>query len=226
MTRRVPIAPGEWYHCYNRGVDRRRVFLSSRDYERFLMLLYISNGTHRTRASNFSSGSLTRVLGSTKIKRGAPLVEIGAYCLMPNHAHFILKESVEGGIAAFMQKVFTGYTMYFNGRHERTGPLFSGSYKSKHLSTDRYFKHAINYVHMNPVELYEPGWKSGTANIGKIAEKLRAYRYSSLNDHTGESRPESAILGKEVFTLFDSPTSLSSILFDAQAYYREIGADL
>lgn len=162
------------------------------------------------------------MLQKDRMKHDTPLVEVGAYCLMPNHIHFVLKEVEEGGIALFMQRIFTGYTMYFNTKNDRTGALFAGTYKSKHLSSDRYFKHAINYVHMNPVELYEPNWKTGAGSLSAIEEKLRAYKYSSLPEHTGIERPERKILGSEVFTLFDSPTSLSTMLFDAQAYYREL----
>ncbi len=221
MSRRIPIEIGEWYHCFNRGVDKRKVFANPKDYERFLLLMFIANGAGKKRSTNVRNTTLTRVLTNEKIERGSSLVEIGAYALMPNHVHFILKEVEEGGIAAFMQKVFTGYTMYFNKRNERTGALFAGTYKSKHLSSDRYFKHAINYVHMNPVELYEPNWKTGGGNLGAIGEKLRGYKYSSLPEHTGVERPERKILGNEVFSLFDAPTSLSTMLFDAQAFYRE-----
>jgi hypothetical protein len=140
---------------------------------------------------------------------------------MPNHVHFILKEVEEGGVATFMQRVFTGYTMYFNRKTQRTGALFAGTYKSKHLSSDRYFKHAINYVHMNPIELFEPNWKQGAGNLGSVEEKLRAYKYSSLLEHIGIERPERKILGNEVFTLFDAPASISTMLFEAQAYYRD-----
>ncbi len=225
MTRPIEISTGEWYHCYNRGVDRRKTFASNRDYERFLMLMFLCNSTRTVYLSNIRNATLPRVLNNEKINRGERLVDIGSYCLMPNHVHIVLKEIEEGGIALYMQRVFTGYAMYFNKRNERTGPLFSGSYKAKHLSTDRYFKHAINYVHMNPVELYEPNWKTGSGNLGKIEEKLRAYKYSSLSDHTeahaGMERLERKLLGNEVFTLFDSPPSLSTMLFEAQAYYRE-----
>lgn len=221
MANRVPIEIGEWYHCLNRGTDKRKVFSGADDYERFLMQMYLASVTKKLPPSNIRNASLKKVTADAFDRPGTPLVEIGAYCLMPNHVHFILKEVQEGGIASFMQKVFTGYTMYFNKRNGRTGALFAGTYKSKHLSTDRYFKHAINYVHMNPIELYEPNWKQGAGNLGAIEEKLRAYKYSSLPDHTGETRPEGKILGSEIFTLFDAPTSLSSMLFDAQAYHRE-----
>lgn len=221
VANRKPIEIGEWYHCYNRGVDRRKVFAAARDYDRFLMLMYAASGTKTLSTSHSRSLPLSRMLQKDRIKKGSPLVEVGAYCLMPNHVHFVLKEVEEGGIAAFMHRIFTGYTMYFNKRNERTGALFAGSYKSKHLATDRYFKHAINYVHMNPIELFEPNWKQGSGTVGKIEDKLRAYKYSSLPEHTGIERPERKLLGNEVFTLFDAPTSLSTMLFDAQAYYRE-----
>ena len=116
--------------------------------------------------------------------------------------------------------------MYFNTKNKRTGALFAGTYKSKHLSSDRYFKHAINYVHMNPIELYEPNWKTGSGAIREIEEKLRAYKYSSLAEHTDIERPEKKLLGNEVFTLFDAPTSLSTMLFDAQTYYRDLSQEL
>jgi len=142
---------------------------------------------------------------------------------MPNHVHFIFKEVEAGGIALFMQKLFTGYTMYFNKRNDRTGALFAGTYKSKHLASDRYFKHAINYVHMNPIELHEPNWKSGAGNLERskkvariqILEPARSYGAALGHRATGAKR----FSAMEVFTLFDSPTSLSTILFEAQAYY-------
>ncbi len=221
MTNRVPIGVGEWYHCYNRGVDRRRVFGSNRDYERFLIHMFLANSSRNIPPSNIRNVTLQKVLASSTLQRGTPLIEVGAYCLMPNHVHFIVKEIDEGGLALFMQKLFTGYALYFNKRNERTGPLFSGNYKAKHLSTDRYFKHAINYVHMNPIELYEPNWKTGSGNLGTVEEKLRSYRFSSLPEHAGVERRERKLLGSEIFTLFDSPSSLSTMLFEAQAYYRE-----
>ncbi len=223
MARPHQIAIGEWYHCYNRGVDKRKVFTSPKDYERFLTLVYMANNARST-LSDLRETTLQRVLSGKNIASRSPLVEIGAYALMPNHIHFVVKEIQEGGVAMLMQKIFTGYTMYFNKRNDRTGALFAGTYKSKHLSSDRYFKHAINYVHLNPAELYEPEWKSGSGNLGAIEEKLRDYRYSSLPEHTGSERPERKILGNEVFGLFDAPASLSTMLFDAQAYYREIAA--
>mgnify|MGYP003393715902 CR=1 FL=1 len=126
MGNRVGFAAGEWYHCYNRGVDKRRTFNLAADYERFLALLYVCNGDRSVQLSDYSKNDLKTVLSNEKINRGEPLVEIATYCLMPNHIHLVLRQVQERGIPLFMQKVFTAYTMYFNRRHNRTGPLFAG----------------------------------------------------------------------------------------------------
>src|ERR1700679_3572183 len=110
MGSRAPFAIGEWYHCFNRGVDKRSIFEQPGDYERFLIQLYIGNGTKNIRASQLSSIKLDAVLEDNRMDRGEPLVDIGAYALMPNHFHLILKEVRANGIPTFMQKLCTGYT--------------------------------------------------------------------------------------------------------------------
>ena len=221
---RDPIADNEWYHCFNRGVDKRAVFMDENDCERLLALLYLCNDEDSiTRISNFelAHANLAALLARKTIVRGAPLVEIGAYALMKNHLHFIIKQLTGGGVALFMQKVFTGYTMYFNTKYERTGALFAGSYKSKHIGKDEYFKQAIQYVLLNPAELFESGWKKGIGNRTLLEKELRRYKYSSLPDFIGVSRPESCIVGDIRSTYFDSVPSLSRMLEEAQEYYKE-----
>src|SRR3989344_2853321 len=132
MATRNPCSTGEWYHCYNRGVDKRVVFTEPDDYQRFITLLYTCNGTKQVWISNPTYHNLSSFL-EDDIDRGGPLVEIGAYALMPNHPHLVLKQMMDNGIARFMQKVFTGYTMYFNIKNERTGALFAGTYKYRHV---------------------------------------------------------------------------------------------
>jgi putative transposase len=154
------------------------------------------------------------------LDRMLPRAELVAYCLMPNHFHLILKEVRPGGIATYMQKILTGYTMYFNKKYERTGALLSGTFKSKHLYDDRYLKHAISYVHLNPAELFEHDWKKGTGDIGRIEEKLLGYTYSSLLDFHGIGRPEHILLNADLESLFDAKPSLSAMLAEAQEYYE------
>lgn len=220
MAIRTPLVPGEWYHCYNRGVDKRRVFESKRDYERFVSLLYLGNSSLPIHFSNLKQNSLNEIISDDSIERGEPLVDVGVYALMPNHFHFLLKEIHEGGITTFMQKVCTAYTMYFNKKNQRTGALFGGPFKSKHVPDDRYFKHLVAYVHMNPIELFEPEWKSGHGLTHIIEKQLGSYPYSSLPDFFGE-RPEKKILGESIFDFFNPPSSISKMLKDAQLYYQE-----
>src|SRR3989344_897212 len=221
MATRGALALGEWYHCFNRGVDKRRVFQSRFDYERFLALMYVCNGTNDNAVSNRRDTSLRAILEDPQLDRGKPIVEIGAYALMPNHPHFILREIQEGGIALFMQKLFTGYTMYFNKKHERTGALFSGAFKSKHIHNDTYLKHVVAYVLLNPAELFEPKWKQGIANVKGLEKKLLLYSYASTADFFGRERPEGKIATFPISEFYDDPPTLSELLEDARAYYVE-----
>lgn len=218
---RSPFVVDEWYHCYNRGVDKRKIFEDVRDYERFLLGLFVGNSEIPVHISNLKSSRLQEALNDDSLERGDPLVEIGAYCLMPNHFHLLIRETTEGGIAKFMQKLCTGYTMYFNTKYERTGALLSGTFKSKHVSDDRYLKHLVSYIHLNPAELFNPKWKIGQENPHKIKKNLEEYRYSSLPDFFGQKRLESSIIGETLFDLYETIPTLSEIVEDAHAYHQE-----
>lgn len=221
MATRTPITVGEWYHCYTRGVDKRTVFESPEDFDRFLVHLYVGNGTRNIRVSDLSDARLQAVLTNKDLERDEKLVEIGAYALMPNHIHFIIREIRERGISNFMQKIFTGYTKYFNSKHSRTGSLFASTFKSKHISDDRYLKQVVPYVLLNPAELFEPQWKTGTIALDPIEKNLLAYPYSSLPDFFGVGRPHGAIVHDSLRNYYDKVPSLSSMLRSAQEYYRE-----
>jgi len=100
-------------------------------------------------------GSLTNLRKTKKLQivpkalSGEPLVSVVAYCLNPNHFHFILKQSIDGGIAKFMQKLQAGYTYYFNIRNSRSGSLFQGTFKSQIIGNENYFDKIIGYVNKN-----------------------------------------------------------------------------
>ena len=221
MATRFPFEINEWYHCYNRGVDKRKVFLSLADRKRFQALLYVCNGTKNIRLAELYDTSLEYVLTSDRIDRGLPLVEIGAYSLMPNHLHFVFREIRGGGTALFMQKVFTGYTMYFNRKHERTGALFAGSFKSKHLDNDRYLKQCVAYVLLNPVELFDPRWKEGRALLSSLKKRLAEYPFSSLVDFIGVKRPENKIISTALDELYERKPTFADLLEEAQEYYAQ-----
>lgn len=218
-TRSMPFALQEWFHCYNRGVEKRTVFENDFDYQRFLKLLYLTNSTKSIHLSDLHSRSLPEIL---QIPRDEPLAAIGAFCLMPNHYHLLLKEIREGGISLFMQKLATAYTMYFNIKGKRTGGLFAGTFKSRHTRDDLYFQRVIRYIHCNPAELYESDWKYGKIkNIQKLRKQLLDYPYSSFACHTDQSHINRIILDESVFDA-TVPANPQEMLREAAAYYEEI----
>ena len=107
MARQTQIAPEEFYHLYNRGVEKRKTFIGRADYERFEALLYLANQTEPADLK-YQGSSFTEI---REARTGDPLVEIVAYCLMPSHFHLLVREHVEGGIAKFMQKLTTAFTL-------------------------------------------------------------------------------------------------------------------
>src|SRR5438552_995592 len=118
MATRPTFAEREWYHCFNRGVEKRTTFEDTADYERVTALLYLANDTQSIDLFTDRTPSLSRALTSHREK---PIVTVGAYSLMPNHYHLVLREETEGGISTFMQKLGTAYVMYFNARYQRIG---------------------------------------------------------------------------------------------------------
>ncbi|HEY4488761.1 MAG TPA: transposase [Candidatus Paceibacterota bacterium] len=222
-TRSVTFAPEEWFHCYTRGVDRRTIFLEERDYARFHMLLFSCNGTKPIHISNLNKRAGPMLETVFQQDRGAPLVDIGAYALMPSHPHLLLRERDYGGISAFMQKLGTAYTMYFNKKYERSGSLFSSRFKARHVNSDVYFRKVVNYIHANPAEIVESKWKEGVIrNEKRLKNFLLTYRFSSLPDYEGSSRLESAIINRDgLLDVLDTIPTFAALLKDARVFYRQ-----
>lgn len=218
--RQTEFAHNEWYHCYTRSIDKRTVFETSRDYERFLQALYVCNGTRTTQRSTLYKPSHDRFF---TLPRGHPLVAIGSYCLMPNHFHLLMREIRDAGISTFMQKLGTSFSMYFNVSRAHVGNVFIKPFRSKHIDDDRYLKQVAQYIHLNPIELFEHAWKLGRVkNMRTIERKLREYRYSSLPDYCGVKRVENAILDVEAVDMFNELPILRDILIEAAEYYADL----
>ena len=198
--RRVNFANDYFYHIYNRGTDKRKIFLDEKDYFRLIHDLYEFNNDSaalnvgfRFKLENY--GGSASIIRTTSVKRTRDrLVDIISFCLMPNHFHFILKQLKENGIAKFMQKLGTGYTMSFNQKYKRSGSLFQGRFKAILVDKDEYFLPLTSYIHLNPVELLEQGWKEkGIKNWQKVSKFLQNYRWSSFLDYTGTKNFPSVI---------------------------------
>ena len=196
--RKVSFVQGEYYHLYNRGNDKRKIFHDEKDYKYFIKLLYLSNSQ-----SNFKSYNLDRIknLDVFSLENKDPIVSVGAYVLMPNHFHILINQKEDAGISKFMQKLCTGYVMYYNKKYKRTGSLFEGKFKSQHLDTDNYLRYIFSYIHLNPIKLIQKDWKEkGITDFNKSVKFLNEYMYSSYIDYEQNfTRKESKIINKKSF---------------------------
>jgi putative transposase len=146
--RQFTFSLDEHYHCYNRGVDKRTIFEDRQDYTYFLKLLRHFN--------------TSEVVGNLRLlenkKQTDPPVTILSYCLLPNHYHLILRcNKDQKGFSKYMQRVGGGYTMYFNQKYKRSGSLFQGVFKAKHIDSDKNLRQLLAYVHHNNIvhDLYD-----------------------------------------------------------------------
>ncbi|MHB0978235.1 MAG: transposase [Minisyncoccota bacterium] len=191
----------EFYHLYSRGVDKRLIFLDDKDRQRFTRLLFICNGSNPVVYKTIQGRALD------EIKTGEKLVSIGAYCLMPNHFHLLVKETNEGGIVKFMSKLLTAYSSYFNKKYERTGALFSSEFKAVHIDSDEHLKHMFAYIHMNPLKIINPKWKTDRrGNSEENLNFLKEYTFSSYPSYLNNYLEESLILNKDAFPEYFSDT--------------------
>jgi len=171
------------WHIYNRGVERKDVFLQTADYLRFILNLYEFNDSAPALNLGYHLDK-SPIEVRLQYPRKEQLVDILAFCLMPNHYHLMVQQRVENGITMFMRKLGTGYTNYFNTKNDRVGPLFQGKFKSVLIEREAHFIHLPHYIHLNPLDLKDPEWRNGTVkNPEKLLASLASYRWSSLPDY-------------------------------------------
>lgn len=194
LTREFII--GDIYHLFNRGVEKRQIFMDESDRFRFVFCLYECNDANFVIMRNRINDRLFRKnhIGDTYVNLPAfqtkreMLVEIIAFVLMPNHYHLIVRPLVEGGVSLFMKKLSNSYTGYFNDKYERKGmgALFQGAFKAVRIEGDGQFLHLAEYLFANPVEIIDPEWKDrGAQDIKKAIEFVNNYKWSSYSDSIG-----------------------------------------
>lgn len=191
-TRNTRFVSDEHYHVYNRGNSKQSIFLDDGDYERFVSLLFLSNSSRGFNLRDELKGKESFY----EVDRGIPLLEINSFCLMPNHFHLVITPLVDGGMSQFMLKLGTAYSMYFNKKYERTGSLFEGSFKAKHIDSDEYLKYLFSYVHLNPLSTHiESERLNNTEKTRANFEKVANYKYSSLTDYLHQDTSPRVTLG-------------------------------
>ena len=198
--RKVSFVPGEYYHIYNRGNSKQKIFHNQQDYLYFIKLLFILNQKNNKQLRDQPCDIFISHEDSD------PLVAIGAYVLMPNHFHILITPTEEGNVSKYMQKVCTGYVMYYNQKYKRSGSLFEGKFKSQHVNNDRYLKYLFTYIHLNPVKMIQSDWKEeGIKNVKVVREHLVNYPFSSYFDYSKKGRRLfGLVLNKKAFPQYFS----------------------
>jgi putative transposase len=162
--RKIELTNGEYYHIYNRGVDKRDIFLDEYDHLRFLQSLVEFNGLDPIGSIYENKFNRDKRLGGSTSK----LVDMVCYCLNPNHFHFLLRQMEDKGIEKFMHRLSTGYTKYFNQKNTRSGALFQGRYKAKHIDSNEYLFHVSVYVNYND-EVHSLGSSTSKSSLDEYA---------------------------------------------------------
>jgi putative transposase len=184
---REGFADGEIYHIILRALDNNLIFKDENDYYRGIFSIYEFNNSIPVEIWLRRKQRKKEKLGDTISQRDL-LVNVLAFCFMPNHIHLLLKQSSEGGITRFMRKLGVGYAGYFNRKYQRKGHVFQNRFKDVHIKNDNQLMAVVNYIHTNPVSLIEPSWKtSGVKNLSleEVIKFLENYKWSSYQDYLG-----------------------------------------
>ena len=230
--KRPILANSEIYHIVMRGTEGRVIFLEDADRVRFIHDLFEFNdedaatSTFRKRLiqSNRTSNGTRTVLVplQEERKKRKLLIEILAFCLMPNHFHLLLRQLKDNGISQFMRKL-GGYATYINQKYNRQGHLYQGRFRAVHVEDEEQLKNGFVYIYTNPIELVEPGWKeNGIENPKKAVEFLKNYRWSSFLDYIGKKNFPS-VTNRDLLTeILGGPTDCQKFVEDWVLYKTEI----
>lgn len=189
------FASDSYYHIYNRGVERRNIFQDKQDYGVFLsyIKMYLKpkddnllTGIMASPSSSYKEKEKARK--ALRIKNYADTVKLLAYCLLPNHFHFLVYQKEDRNIHAFMSSFGTRYSMYFNAKYKRVGPLFQDRYKAVRMVSDDQLVHVSRYIHVNPV--HHGLATQGSFDSAQDKRALRGWEYSSYPEYLKERNTE------------------------------------
>lgn len=149
-----------YYHLYNRGVEKRRIFLDKQDYAVFLSYLRdyllpkdVDDLKDQLLDPTLSAKDRDKVIKMLRMNNFADEINLLAYALMPNHFHFMIRQKSANSIDRFIQSLGTRYTMYFNRKYKRVGPLYQDVYKAVYVTDEHYYLHLTRYIHRQALRL-------------------------------------------------------------------------
>jgi len=210
-NRKFVFANNYVYHVFNRGVNRQQIFFSQNSYKRFLdVCKYYQYFSPPIRFSYYLEMSIEqRLLFMQSLQMQEKKVSILAYCLMPNHFHFLLEQLQENGISKFISQICNSYTKYVNTRYNRVGPLLQGIFKAVQIETDEQLMHVSRYIHLNPI-----------ASHVIRNDQLENYTWSSYPKYY--SGNQNFVNSEKVLSLFSSSDEYKSFISDQISYAQEL----
>ena len=212
--RKVPLVNNEYYHVFNRSINKEPIFVKNKDCQRVINTLeYYRFEEFPIRLSYFLALGVDRRqdIMQSLIATSRRVVDIISFVIMPNHFHFLLRQGTDGGISKFLALIQNSYTKYFNNKHTRQGHLFQGQFKSVRVEDDEQLLHINRYIHLNPY----------TSFIIKSPEELESYPYSSFHEYI--NRGSVWLCDTEaILSHFASRAAYKKFVFDQADYQRKL----
>lgn len=209
-ARTTPLVTEEIYHVFNRGINRMPTFTYKKNYQRAIQAInFYRFMLQPVKLSKFLTSSEDKqVQILEKMQHAGEQVQILAFCLMPNHFHFLLKQKQDRGISRFLSNFQNSYTRYFNSLLLRDGPIFLDQFKAVRVETDEQLMHVSRYIHLNPY----------TGFVVKSLEDLEKYQWSSLPVYLNGD--DEIINSEAVLSMFKSVHRYKRFIFDQADYQR------
>lgn len=194
------------YHVYNRGVAKQPIFSDHLDYQHLLTTFgYYLEKNPLCRLSHLDEKQMNLVL---KTVSKDPLIEILAYCLMPNHFHLLIKQIADHGVTDFMRLSLNSYTKYFNTRNKRVGPIFQGVFRALKVDSNEQLLHLGRYIYLNPY-------------VSGISDSIEDYPWSSFH-LTCQNKVTRICNPKTINTIIGSTNRFEEFVRDYASYARSI----
>ena len=208
--RKEKLAEGSLYHIFSKSIAGYVIFNDKKEYDRMLEgIRFYQMGKPLLSFARFCECSKEKQAVISKAAEGEDQVEVIAYCLMPTHVHFILKQKKEEGISSFMNNLLNSYTRYFNKKHGRKGPLWESRFKNVLVENDVQLMHLTRYIHLNPV-------------TARIIEEPQDWSHSSYHEYTGNLNGKSICEFKNLIDM--NPETYSEFVIDRIGYQRELAS--
>lgn len=209
--RKVIFSNGEYFHVFNRGVNRRKIFLENNDYKRGLETLeFYTYMNHTQRFSFYNRLSQSKKQEYFQNISGT-LITIVAFVFMPNHFHLLIRQQEEGGISEYLSLFQNSYTRYFNTKHKRIGHLFQGQFKAVHVEDSAQLLHLSRYIHLNPF----------SSRIVSTMAELEIFPWSSYPQYI-QHNPNKIIQNNIVLEQFSDTQTYKDFVSDQSLYQQEL----